>query len=355
MKILRFSPEIRSSYIERFEHAPKATTFYLERTYLDDEILKDRPEYQQVSVRQLFGTLLRSEHDVVELPEPLWLKMWPLTFGLAVTARIGAKLRGRTVRLSTYAIENADVRALFSWFPRFTPDWLRIKVLWLASIPGIYLMDRIAFGTEGAAETFRAALPESFHRRLRLKSCVVPPLPERQWDTTVDKSGFLFLGSFEARKGVPELLAAWREYRNLGGNGTLTMIGMGPLENLVHQAAIRDAITVKIAPPRAQIHQALSRAKILVLLSQPEGRWREQIGLPILEGIAHGCRVVSTDQTGIADWLSSHNHVVVPTSCSTEKVAEKFLQIESEPFAPMPDSWSTPNGRAKAEEWLCFG
>jgi glycosyltransferase involved in cell wall biosynthesis len=64
----------------------------------------------------------------------------------------------------------------------------------------------------------------------------------------------------------------------------------------------RDDVDLEIDPPRARVHEAMRESSVLVLLSQPHGHWREQVGLPIVEGLAHGCEVVTTSETGLASW-----------------------------------------------------
>jgi len=94
------------------------------------------------------------------------------------------------------------------------------------------------------------------------------------------------------------------------------MIGTGRLQAEVETwARGREDVTLELDPPRDRIHEVLRNRPVVILLSQRVGTWREQIGLPVLEGIAHGCEVVTTTETGLADWLESHGHsVVAPTT-----------------------------------------
>jgi hypothetical protein len=39
--------------------------------------------------------------------------------------------------------------------------------------------------------------------------------------------------------------------------------------------------------------------------------WREQLGLPILEGLSHGSRIVTASETGLAPDLSRDGHFVI--------------------------------------------
>jgi hypothetical protein len=78
---------------------------------------------------------------------------------------------------------------------------------------------------------------------------------------------------------------------------------------------------LEIDPPRTVIHQALRTSGTLILLSQRAGHWREQIGLPIQEGLGHGCEIVATSETGLAGWLGDHGHEVLPTAAPAADVA----------------------------------
>ncbi|MFP3393480.1 glycosyltransferase family 4 protein, partial [Brevibacillus sp. SIMBA_076] len=118
-----------------------------------------------------------------------------------------------------------------------------------------------------------------------------------------------FLGAFEERKGLPLLLAAWPLVRERRPDARLLVMGKGALEVLAREAVAIDAsIELLVDPSRDTISGALAGAKALVLPSQRRPRWREQVGLPIVEGLAAGCVVVTTSETGLADWLTEEGH-----------------------------------------------
>jgi glycosyltransferase involved in cell wall biosynthesis len=95
------------------------------------------------------------------------------------------------------------------------------------------------------------------------------------------------------------------------------------------------------------------------LASQPTAGWREQVGLPIVEGLAHGCRVVTTDQTGLAGWLREHadrGHRVVPAGGSGADLAAAVLAALTTPTGDGPGSvladLPVRDGRLAADDWL---
>jgi glycosyltransferase involved in cell wall biosynthesis len=71
--------------------------------------------------------------------------------------------------------------------------------------------------------------------------------------------------------------------------------------------------------------------------------WREQIGLPLVEGLAHGCRVVTTTETGLAEDLRGHPLVTLTTPGDATALAEALrgLMERSDPVAvPERPGWS---------------
>ena len=92
-------------------------------------------------------------------------------------------------------------------------------------------------------------------------------------------------------------------------DATLTLLGKGALEQEARALSVAEpSVAVEVDPSRPRIHSVLDEARVLVLPSQPRPDWREQVGLPIVEGLAAGCPVVTTTETGIAGWLDEHGH-----------------------------------------------
>ena len=88
--------------------------------------------------------------------------------------------------------------------------------------------------------------------------------------------------------------------------------------------------------------------------TQPAEKWREQVGLPIAEGLAHGCSRVTADQTGLADWLTAHGHIVLPAGQTTEGLALGIiaaLRLRRKPESVIGDLPAV-DGRLAADDWL---
>jgi glycosyltransferase involved in cell wall biosynthesis len=189
---------------------------------------------------------------------------------------------------------------------------------------------------------------------------VVPALPAPCDcpDVARGRDDVLFLGAFDERKGVPQLLEAWPEVRRAHPAARLTMIGTGPLaERVAWFAAGDDHVSVVVDPPRAEIHAALRRAAVLVLLSQPTATWREQVGLPLVEGLAHGCAVVASSETGLATWLAAHGHAVLPPSAAPDAIGTAVADALAarRPAASVRADLPEVDGRLEADRWLFTG
>jgi glycosyltransferase involved in cell wall biosynthesis len=267
---------------------------------------------------------------------------------LAISAlRLRALLGGRPATIVSYALENADP------FERRIGARARLR----RSFNGIAArfvwrqIDRIVFGTDAARETYRTALPEPAPDAV---SAVIPALPAPctcAAEAGHDAGRVVFLGAFVPRKGLPDILAAWPHVTALVPDARLTLIGKGALEDRAREAVAEDpTIDLIIDPPRDEIHRQLRHARVLTLPSQPTATWREQVGLPIVEALAHGCQIVTTTETGLATWLAEHGHDVVAPGCSPQELADAVVHaLRAYPAAgELPDL----DGRLVADAWL---
>jgi glycosyltransferase involved in cell wall biosynthesis len=102
----------------------------------------------------------------------------------------------------------------------------------------------------------------------------------------------VFLGTLGQRKGVPELLQAFRDPRMQRLDWTAVLAGDGPVDDYRKQAAdggLGDRVHIPGWLSRAQTDALLSGSDILVLPSHGEG-----MAMAVLEGMAHGLAVVAT-------------------------------------------------------------
>ena len=348
MRTLRVVPEVRSSDFERSRPSPDRTVIFVSR-YGDLDENSVWPNSRQVRRSLAWLWAWRGDWRVVELPEPLWLRALPLTVSVGLSVRLADLVRRQRTRVVTYAMENNDPAALLRGIPR--PLHRAVGAVIRALSELIY--DRIAFASTAAHECYRASqtLPA------RATVALFEDLPEaRPEPASRDRTPRVaFVGALEPRKGVPDLLAAWRESHLASLGWELALAGSGPLAEHVAQAAELDHSIAALGPlDRAQVRKLLADTAVVVLASRREGRWREQIGLSIVEGLAHGCHIVATPDTGLADWLRRKGHTVLPEGFSTADLGRALHETATKRLTPETVWNSLPpiGGRLAAEDWM---
>ncbi|MET1033926.1 MAG: glycosyltransferase [Arthrobacter sp.] len=370
---IRIIPELRAAHVERDPSLTPARTLYFGRMY----DLADEPPatFERVRMASAVRLLLRSDATVLEVPEPLWLRFLPRTAVLVAAWRLGGALaaarggsRGGRRRVVTYAIENNDPRLLLrTGIPgRAAPAVLG----WLIGAWTARNIDRIAYGSAGARAAY-AALPGAD----RVPARTLPELPAPRATVASpsaaaprsdpDGSGAapraVFVGDLSARKGVPELLAAWERVEPLLPGARLDVVGGGAL-------AADVAAWVAAAPRSRRFHgllphhealRVLGESTVLVAPSRRHGRWREQIGLPVTEALALGLTVVTTDETGLAAWLRAAGHGVLASDppggpADPGTLADVVVRALREPLPRERVLGSLPgaDARAAADQWL---
>ncbi len=344
---------LRSAHLERAHALEPASLLHRRQRYDFDPALAEGLDLIRGGTGAMAVTVLRSRLAGIEVNEPL-LRPGLWKTAVAVTAaRTAARLRRAPVLVVSYAIENRDP------YEQDAVPSLRSAVRQrLDRVLAGYVarrLDRIAYGTATAAETYAARLGAEL---AAVEDAVVPALPAPcgcPSDGDRDADRVVFVGAFQPRKGLPELVEAWPLVAERHPSARLTLVGKGAQAELAHGLAGRvDGVDVVVDPPRAELHRLLRRAAVLVLLSQRTATWREQVGLPIVEGLAHGCTVVTTEETGLASWLAGHGHEVLPGTASPEQVAEALTRAltgrrpASSVLAELPEV----DGRLAADRWL---
>jgi glycosyltransferase involved in cell wall biosynthesis len=351
---VRLYHQVRSAHLERAAELPPATILYGDKRYDFEEALAADLDLVQARGWRAARYLFTHPVGVLEVNEPLMLSASRPTALALVGVQLRQLISARRTLVVSYAIENLDPGLL----PR--PGRLKQRLgRWLDLVLSRAIwrrLDRVAFGTEASRDVYRSALPQ----REGLATTVIHALPAPQTSAAeaVDRRDrVLFLGALAERKGLPQLLRAWPLVVDRNARARLTVMGIGPLQELAEQQATHHAsIDVHVDAPRAEIRRQLGRAQVLVLLSQPTPGWREQVGLPIVEGLSYGCTIVTTPETGLASWLAEHGHHVIDTSSSAAEVAEEILTALEHPIAPAEVLASLPDedGRLAADAWL-FG
>jgi glycosyltransferase involved in cell wall biosynthesis len=355
-------PEVRSVDFERSRRSSGHTVIYVGR-YPDLDAASVRGDNHRVGLATAWRWAFRADWTVVELAEPLWLRALPLTASIALAVRAADRLRRRRTRLVCYAMENSDAEQLL----RGLPSWARPLALGVVRLSAGRWFDRVAFASATARRRYAemGLLSRRCHRALYedLQEPCATCVLEAAEEDPVGTGGaavrrprrMTFLGALETRKGLADLLAAWRR-GGLGRQGwELAVAGAGPLRPELDRAAQADG---SIRPlglvGRAGVHRVLRETEVVVLPSRREGRWREQIGMSIVEGLAHGCHVVACADTGLADWLRGHGHTVLPDRFSEVDLSRALCAVATARVEPGRVLATLPSvgGRVAAEAWM---
>lgn len=316
-----YTPVLRSSHLERLAPLPGFRVLASGRhPDCDDAVLAAAPFPVLLDSPDALADDLRADPpDVLEVTEPLWRAQWEASLALA-DAVPGAVL-------STYAIEVLRHEA--------PAGWERLQ--------------QVAFGSAAAARAYAASCPGAAwrstvveERRPRCPGCFPDggPVPA--------SAEVVFAAEFSERKGIDLLTAAWDATRPPGWR--LRLLGWGPRTAVVQDwAQGRGDVDVVVRADRATVHEALRRAAAVVLPSRRVDGWREQIGLSLVEGLAHGCRLLTTDETGLAEGLGAE-HVVVAAG-RADALADG-LRALGEPPSVKELPGDDADSRQQVQRWL---
>ncbi|MHC2184479.1 glycosyltransferase involved in cell wall biosynthesis [Rathayibacter agropyri] len=341
----------RTVHLERFAELGADFIFY-RRNYDFDENLARRVPHRHLGRRKTFLYLLRTPYRAVELNEPFQLNAWPGLILSLTAVRLSDVIRRRHTIISAYAIGNDDLAANFAAYTQVPVPVAR----WIVRRMMRYFVaryDRIAFGLPITEEIYRDLSDRSLARISTKRfgalapACSSHDLPRERARRVV------FLGALEARKGFERLLEAWA----LVPVGKIELVVLGKGELVGKAAALassRPDVEFIEAPPPERIHEELARGSVLVLFSQRTDRWREQIGLPILEGLSHGCTVVASTETGVAQWLIDHGHRVLEADADAARLAAVIQDAVEHPLPVEEVLRSLPerDTRLAAAEWM---
>jgi len=325
------------------------TLVFRTQSYDFDEALAAQVGAQQVSWWGAAKRILQLRPRVVEVNEPLFFRAWPLILSAVAAARV-VSLRGRRVDVVSYAIENLDPQSRFE-ASTMLPKPVTRSAAGFAVRRMTRLVDRIAFGTQAAFENYRPHFSAS-RTETKTFAALSAPCYCREPETGM---GVVFLGSLEERKGLPDVLSAWEIVEQERPELHLVIAGTGPLARKVQEfASHHPSVRIVSEPSRSTIHQLLAESKVLVLPSRSTATWKEQVGLPILEGLSHGTQVVSTTDSGLADWLDEHGHRVLRPGFSSRDLADAILSaaLDTRTASEVQADLPALDGRNDAALWL---
>lgn len=140
--------------------------------------------------------------------------------------------------------------------------------------------------------------------------------------TNVDKrTNILFIGRLVPEKGVLELAEAFDLIYQKNKKVRLIIVGDGPLKE---RLSIYDGVEIK-AVPYKDIHQEYGNANIFCLPSQTRRYWQEQFGMVLVEAMASGLPIITTQTGAIGEVCGEVARYVKPNSVNDLKQALEEL------------------------------
>ncbi|WP_424348219.1 glycosyltransferase [Kocuria sp. CH-021] len=349
----KYYPVARTAHLERLHDFSPAVFFYTaSRLDFDMDRAPVGTAIVQCSVFDMLRRVYRDRIETLEVPEPMVMTQWPQLITVHATVALWKMFGLRRVSLVSYCIENYPVHLKVAIKLRTTERVARI----LARGVVYFLLsttERVAFGTEDSRRTYEDLVSGPLERIVENE--LVWALPRARSVAREQGEGVVFLGTFEDRKGIGCLMEAWPHVVREAPSARLTILGMGGrLEAVRRFAASTPSVELLVCPPRTRIFEELDRAKALVLFSQPTSRWKEQVGLPLLEGLSFGCEIVASDETGVSCWLASHGHQVLEHTAQATALARGIRQalVSTRSKKTILSSLPAEDGRIVADHYL---
>lgn len=350
---IRIYEYARTAHLERLRDSNARTLIFRKKSYdFDTQSYPEGVEVVQLNRRRTFWYVLINRPRIIEINEPTSIQAWPTTICIAAIAKTAHALGSHRLHLVSYLIDNSDVATTLTTRLHLMPSVGR----WIATRVTRFIysaISRCVFGTPGARDSYGLILGK---RQRNVEARMVLALPstcncERPSLRDVD---VVYLGAFDQRKGVTNLMDAWDATPGLQER-RLRILGKGPLaSSVLDWSSQRPHVQVSLDPARTEIHRTLARARVLVLLSQKSSFWREQVGLPIVEGLAHGCTIVTTTETGLATWLATNGHAVISPRSSSDDIGDAIMSALASPIHGARVEATLPqlDGRLEADRWL---
>jgi glycosyltransferase involved in cell wall biosynthesis len=357
---VRIYAALRSAHLERLrEMTPAQVLFHRTRADFDDSLIDPACAPRRVGRFGAIAELARRPYGVVEVNEPIMVDRWPDLLAQVVAVRLRSLLTRRRSAVVAYCIGRTDPAKDLARRSRL-PLWLTRRISRAVMTVLVGGMDRLAFGTTAARDLYASYVPaprldsisEDFEALPAACGCLTGRLDRPR------SRSLVFLGALDERKGIERVMPAWDAFQGAGGAAHLHVLGSGRLGGAVGEwASGRTDVSFDIDPPRALVHQVLRESAALILLSQRVGPWREQVGLPIVEGLAHGCEVIASSETGLATWLARHGHAVVDPAIPPAELADVMARTltASRPPAAILSGLPLTDQRLAADAWLMSG
>ncbi|GEA82058.1 glycosyltransferase [Cellulomonas uda] len=173
--------------------------------------------------------------------------------------------------------------------------------------------------------------------RYGVGAVVIPhAVPDVFFDSRVDARSdgplrLLYVGSLSEDKGVDRLLGIVRTLTDVPVQ--LTIVGDGPLREACAEAASTDDRVRYLGRvrERAVLARLMAEHDVLVLLSQRREGWEELFGIVIVEAIAAGMGVLTSDHIGPRTILGEARVPGLFSEDDTEGVVRRLRRLATDP------------------------
>jgi glycosyltransferase involved in cell wall biosynthesis len=201
----------------------------------------------------------------------------------------------------------------------------------LGAPPAVGALQSIAFSATDRVVVLSGYWREVLERRVPPEKLFVLPnaVDAAEYDPVfgADPPHVVFVSNHIERKGLPEFVEAVRTLKERdGGPFRVTIAGSGPLSNLAVDLADRyPDVEYRGYIAETEKRRLLDEGSIYVLPTHAEG-----LPIAVLEGMAGGNAIVSTDVGGIPDLVGEANGVVVPPG-DVEQLTRAIERLVSSP------------------------
>lgn len=138
---------------------------------------------------------------------------------------------------------------------------------------------------------------------------------------------YVFVGNLKAEKGVVELLYAFEEYRQKGGEKKLKIVGDGAcrkqVESMIDRMGLFESVDMLGAMPHKQTASLIKEAFCLVLPSYDEG-----VPNVLLEAAASGIPVIATRVGGIPEVVLDGVTGILIEPKDVDELTKSLLRVE---------------------------
>lgn len=128
--------------------------------------------------------------------------------------------------------------------------------------------------------------------------------------------GICFCGRLSAEKGADLIVPIYNEYRRMGGNLKLTIMGDGPLNCIVKKQRDKSDFKndISLLGHVDNVSEVFKSSKVLLVLSKTEG-----FGLVIIEALSNGIPVIASNcPSGPSSIISNDSNVPFDTELETQ-------------------------------------